>query len=451
MSAARQLYCQQLRQFSDTLVQLQAPIKILDAIKWPREMEQRFLATGGSQLPAINKDFYDALPLPFAPHQVQQELKQLKQNIHKTLGKQDPLGRLLVANVEQYRQVIDMLTHRGTPTFGRLSQQLYGSAANKLHGDRHTLRQLGDRLSYIFSLPAAGHMNKQHPKTIDAAAAVDDLSQRLDRYFHSDDMRVRLSDGIVSDAAVGGDTVKINSKAMFSQADLNVYEVHEGWVHVGTTLNGRAQPHATWLSVGSPRVAAAQEGLAVLLEMLTLSSTPGRARRISDRVAAVDMAEKGADFIEVYRNFREQGLSEKDSYRVTQRVFRGGMVAGGSCFTKDISYVRGYVENVNFIRSAIASGLPELIPMLFLGKLAIEDIPTLYLAYRDGILTAPRYLPPMFEDYSGLYAWFGFASGLGNINLKGVQRHFQRQFKILPNVEPLYAGQEETEFDSTVE
>ncbi|QSX29604.1 flavohemoglobin expression-modulating QEGLA motif protein [Shewanella cyperi] len=451
MSAARQLYCQQLRQFSDTLVQLQTPIKILDAIKWPREMEQRFLATGGSQLPAIDKGFYDALPLPFAPHQVQQELKQLKQNIHKTLGKQDPLGRLLVANVEQYRQVIDMLTHRGTPTFGRLSQQLYGSADNKLHGDRHTLRQLGDRLSYIFSLPAASHMNKQHPKNLDAATAVTDLSQRLGRYFHSDEMRVRLSDGIVSDAAVGGDTVKINSKAMFSQADLNVYEVHEGWVHVGTTLNGRAQPHATWLSVGSPRVAAAQEGLAVLLEMLTLSSTPGRARRISDRVTAVDMAEKGADFIEVFRYFREQDLSEKDSYRVTQRVFRGGMVAGGSCFTKDISYVRGYVENVNFIRSAIASGLPELIPMLFLGKLAIEDIPTLYLAYRDGILTAPRYLPPMFEDYSGLYAWFGFASGLGNINLKGVQRHFQRQFRILPNVEPLYAGQEETEFDSTVE
>lgn len=133
---------------------------------------------------------------------------------------------------------------------------------------------------------------------------------------------------------------------------------------------------------------------------------------------------------------------------MTQRVFRGGMVAGGSCFTKDISYVRGYVENVNFIRSAIASGIPELIPMLFLGKLAIEDIPTLYLAYREGILAGPRYLPPMFDDYSGLYAWFGFATGLGNINLKGVQRHFQRQFRIIPNVEPMFPSVEDTEFDA---
>ncbi|WP_372873061.1 flavohemoglobin expression-modulating QEGLA motif protein [Shewanella sp.] len=451
MNDAQSRYCEHLKRFSDRLIALQAPIKILDAIKWPRELEQTFFDNNANKLPQVDKTFYDNLSLPFDAHSTQKELKSLKQEIQHTLGKEDSLGKLLVANVDQYRLVIDMLGHRGTPHFGKLSKTLYGSASNKLHGDRHTLRQLGDRLSYIFSLPAAAHMNKQHPKEIDAASAVDHLGSRLSKYFHSDEMRVKLSDGIVSDAAVGGDTVKINSKAMFSKADLNVYEVHEGWVHVGTTLNGRAQPHATWLSVGSPRVAAAQEGLAVLMEMLTLSSTPGRARRISDRVAAVDMAENGADFIEVYRYFRDQNLSKKDSYRVTQRVFRGGMVAGGSCFTKDISYVRGYVENVNFIRSAIASGIPELIPMLFLGKLAIEDIPALYLAYREGILAGPRYLPPMFDDYSGLYAWFGFASGLGNINLKGVQRHFQRQFRILPNVEPMFPSVEETEFDAPAE
>jgi hypothetical protein len=123
-------------------------------------------------------------------------------------------------------------------------------------------------------------------------------------------------------------------------------------------------------------------------------------------------------------------------------------VAGGSFFTKDISYVRGYVENINFIRSAIMSGLPELIPMLFLGKLAIEDIPVLYEAYLDGNISAPKYLPPMFEDISGLYAWFGFASGLGNIDLKGVQRHFARQFRSVPVLEPDSDLFEDVEFDS---
>ena len=448
MSDALARYQQDIRRFSDELIRIQAPIKILDTIKWPREIEDKFLAKQTKVLPEISTDFYDSIPLSFNTDKTQQDLKGLRSAIEKGLGKKDKLGKILIANVDQYRIVIDMLNNRGKPMFGKLSQELYGSASHKLHGDRHTLRQLGDRLSHIFSLPAARHMSKQHPKIITAPEAVNQLSQRLVNYFHDDKIYVKLSDGIVSDAAVGGDTVKINTRAMFSESDMNVYEVHEGWVHVGTTLNGRAQPHATWLSVGSPRVTASQEGLAVLMEMLTLSSNPGRARRISDRVSAVDMAEQGADFIEVYRYFRNLHLSSKDSYRVTQRVFRGGMVQGGSFFTKDISYVRGYVENINFIRSAISTGLPELIPMLFLGKLAIEDIPDLYQAYQEGVIAGPKYLPPMFADISGLYAWFGFASGIGNIDLKGVQRHFARSFDKVTIKTPEADLFDDSEFDN---
>jgi uncharacterized protein (TIGR02421 family) len=450
MSDSLLRYQQDIRRFSDELIRIQAPIKILDSIKWPKQIEDDFLAKQTKVLPNVSNDFYQSIPLSFNAAQTQTDLQGLKSAIERGLGKRDKLGKILLANIDQYRIVIDMLHNRGNPTFGKLSQELYGSASHKLHGDRHTLRQLGDRLSHIFSLPAARHMSNRHPKIITAPEAVNVLSDRLVKYFHNDEIHVKLSDGIASDAAVGGDTVKLNTSAMFSESDLNVYEVHEGWVHVGTTLNGRAQPHATWLSVGSPRVTASQEGLAVLMEMLTLSSNPGRARRISDRVSAVDMAEQGADFIEVYRYFRNLNLSSKDSYRVTQRVFRGGMVAGGSFFTKDISYVRGYVENINFIRSAISTGLPELIPMLFLGKLAIEDIPVLYQAYQEGIIAKPKYLPPMFEDISGLYAWFGFASGIGNIDLKGVQRHFARQFK---HVAPSLAVDlfEDSEFDNNFE
>jgi len=90
------------------------------------------------------------------------------------------------------------------------------------------------------------------------------------------------------------------------------------------------------------------------------------------------MAEQGADFLQVYTYFREKGLSKNDGYVVTQRTFRGGNVKGGACFTKDLSYVRGFVETVNFIKSTILSGVPELLPMLFVGKVILEDIPVLY-------------------------------------------------------------------------
>ena len=445
MTTASEQYRDNIRQLSDALITIQKPIQILDAIKWPREVETSFLANP-TALPPLHEDYYQNTPLPFDHAALKLDLYDLRSAIEKKVGKRDRLGQILFDTTEQYLLVLDMLEQRGKSAFGEFSKRLYGSSLDKLHGDRHSLIELGGRLSHLFSLPAARLCAQQHPKIHSAQATVDALSARLNNYFHSDDIRVRLNDGIMSDAAVGGDTIKINSAATFSDADINIYEVHEGWVHVGTTLNGRAQTCASWLSVGSPRVAATQEGLAVLMEMLTLSSTPGRARRISDRITAVNMAENGADFMEIYRHFVDQDLTPKDAYRITQRIFRGGVVSGGSYFTKDISYVRGYVENVNFIRAAIMAGRPQLIPMLFVGKLAIEDIPTLFQACQEGIIQPPTYLPPMFADYSGLYAWFGFASGLADIDLKGVQRYFQHLFQELPAAANPPAV-EETELD----
>ncbi len=141
--------------------------------------------------------------------------------------------------------------------------------------------------------------------------------------------------------------------------------------------------------------------LAVLIETLTFSSFPGRAKRISDRVIAINMAEQGADFIETYNYFRDNDLSENESYVIAQRTFRGGNVKGGACFTKDLSYVRGFVETVNFIKSSILADAPELIPMLFIGKVTLEDIPVLYEYMLEGLITPPRYLPSMFQDLNG--------------------------------------------------
>jgi uncharacterized protein (TIGR02421 family) len=424
-------YQQQVRELSDRLISLQKPIRILDSIKWSSDIERDFFAQKATGLPRLAKDHYERQTLGFVPSQLRDDFKELRTQLSRTLGPQDGLGRILGATVDQYLLVIDLLESRGTPLFGQLSRELYGSASDKLRGDRKTLRQLGERFCRVFSLPAAIKVSQPHAKTISAENAVTSLQRRLDQYFDEGDMRVILSDGIVSDAAAGGDYIKINKEADFSERDLQILAAHEGWVHVGTTLNGRRQPHATWLSVGSPRVTACQEGLAVLMEILTFSSHPQRALKVSDRVVAVDMAECGADFLEVYRYFVERGRSERDSFKITQRVFRGGTLEGGSVFTKDISYLRGLVENVNFLRSAINSGVPEIVPLLFVGKLALDDLPLLHEHYLEGTIVGPHYVPAIFQDMGGLYSWFGFSSGLADINMTRVQKHFEKLFAVM--------------------
>ena len=424
-------YREQLKALSDELLALQKPILVLDSIKWPYQIKLDFLAAGGRQLPAIGDDYYQKLPLSFNATSTQAALKDLQQRIRSKLGANDPLGLILQQTAEQYQLVVDMLQQRGTPGFMHSSQALYGSGSDHLRGDKKTLIELGERLCHIFSLPAAHKLNVAYPKTIAAADAVNQLRDKLQPYFPLGSIKVALSDGIVSDASAGGDTLKINSQAMFSSLDLQVLEVHEGWVHLGTTLNGRNQPWATWLSVGSPRITAIQEGLAVLIETLTFSSFPNRARRISDRVVAIDMAERGADFMEVYRHFLDKGLGESDAYTIAQRTLRGGMVGGGSCFTKDLSYIRGFVETVNFIKTAILSDVPQILPFLFSGKVTLDDIPVLYQYHQEGVIAAPQFLPPMFRDLNGLYVWFGFASGLSLIDLDAIQQHFDELFVAL--------------------
>ena len=352
----------------------------------------------------------------------------MRQRIRSILGKNDGLGNILAESVGLYERVIEMLMARGTKAFASHSKALYGSAFDHLRGDRRTLNELGQQLSSIFTLPAAARLSHDYPQDYSAEDAVQRLSDALNGYFGRDKVKVILSDGIVSDAAAGSDYIKLNDSKRFSAQELRVFEVHEGWVHVGTTLKGKHQPWATWLAVGSPRVTASQEGLAVLLETLTFSSFPQRARKISERVQAVSMAEQGADFRQIFDHFVAQGLPREDSYQLTQRVFRGGDPRGGSYFTKDISYVRGIVENINFIRSAILSDVPQVIPLLFVGKVTLDDIPILYEHMLEGTVVAPRYLPPMFADINGLYVWFGFSSSLGLVDLGRMQRHFEKLF-----------------------
>lgn len=422
-------YAQALKALSDELIAIQKPILILDAIKWPQAIEQDFFAKGATALPTIPPDYYDGFPLSFDPKQIRNQLANLKAKITTQLGGQDPLGAILQETIEQYELVVELVSQRGKPGFQKASQQLYGSARDHLRGDKMTLIEMGQRLCHIFSLPAAKHLAAAYPKNIPADEAVRQLQRRLLPYFADSAFTVKETDGIVSDASAGGDCIKVNTHAAFSSLDLQVLEVHEGWVHVGTTLNGRNQPWASWLSVGSPRITAPQEGLAVLIETLTFSSFPARARRISDRVVAIDLAENGADFMEVYRYFIDQGLPPKDCYKIAQRVFRGGDIRGGSCFTKDLSYVKGFVETVNFIRSAILSDRPEVLPLMFVGKVALDDVPVLYHYQQEGLIAAPKYLPPMFKDLNGLYVWFGFSSGMSVLDVARVQDHFQALFR----------------------
>ena len=413
-----------VRRLSDRLVEAQRPIRILDACKWEDDVERAFFASGCRELPSVTRDYYDSRPPKFELATKRQEFYDLERDIRRELGTMNSCGQLMLRASKEYRSVLDLIEHRGTPAFSAISQGLYGSTFDRFHAGDPTLGDLGRSMAAILSRLLTDPEVQDAEKDHDSAAAVAFLSERMDAYFGPGVVTVKLSDGVVADAAAGADYIKVREDARFSRRDLEVLEVHEGWVHIGTTLNGQTQPVATFLGKGTPSCTVTQEGLAIVQEIFTFKSKPSRAKRLTDRIEAIRMAEEGADFLEVFRALLESGTSERDAYQTTQRAFRGSLPSGCGPFTKDVSYSKGFILIYNFIRLAVREGKASRIPLLFLGKLRLEDLGTLHELFEEGLLAAPRYLPPPYTDLRGLSAWMAYSNFLNSINLERAREDY---------------------------
>lgn len=417
-------YLAAVRQLSDRIVEAQKPIRILDAVKWNLDIKQTFFASQFRAQPPVDRDYYlQHCPLGFDPHAKRREFHDIERDIHRQLGQLSPVTGMMRRVCREYQMVVRMLEARGTDEFGDLSQELYGSASDVFHAGDPTVAELGTSMEQtLVNLLKHGSMAEE-AKTIDAETAVTELNARMGRVFPNDGIRVMISDGITADAAAGTDYIKIRKGALLNHNDLDVLEAHEGWVHLGTTLNGMAQPYCSFLGKGQPSSTVTQEGLAVLTEIITLRSTPARLYKLINRVRAVTLAEEGADFLQVFNYLRDKELSEEDSYTIASRVFRGS-TATGKPFTKDISYMKGFVQTFNFMRLAVAQGKLDKLPLLFVGKIQLEDLTTIDQLMQEGIVLPPRFVPPHFADLKGLAAWLSFSRFIAALNFQQLESDY---------------------------
>jgi uncharacterized protein (TIGR02421 family) len=427
-------YKEVLAQLASRVVEAQKPIRVLQALRWEDDVEEQFLRGKSREMPKIDAAYYARADLGFDPKAKVEEFETIARDLDRELGESDAIGHILMTTALEYRDVVRMLSARGTPAFYAWSRKLYGSPKDKFPDGRSTVRDLGQLLYGILTNVDewSGTLRTPSPtyaRTIDAQDASRLLGERLSAYFGDEHVYVEADEGILADAAAGSDYVKVRAGAKFSPRDIDILEVHEGWVHVATSLNGQAQPVAKWLAKGPPRTTAVQEGLAALLEIFTFRTYPRRARRLNDRVLAVDKAEDGANFVDVFEWFRTEGYEEDECFHNTRRVFRGGVIEGGAPFTKDACYCKGVVLNYAFIRSAIQHDRVDLVPFLFVGKVAHEDVPVLARRVADGVVKPPKYLPPMFRDMNGLAIfWMAYSTFFSSLGGDAIAEHYARLF-----------------------
>lgn len=431
-------YEQAIRELSDRIVEAQKPIRILNALKWDNHVKEYFFKHKFKKLPPVDASYYQRNSLSFDPNKKNEEFYAIELDIRRKLGQFSGIGGIMRRMCREYREVIRMLVARGTPEFTKISQDLYGSSNDVFYAGAPTLTDLAVQVSETLARIKRNEIEPAEVKQYSSHDAVKILSKKLRHYFdgantthhrHPYKVKIVLSDTIMSDAAAGADTIRIRSKSMFSERDLKIFEVHEGWVHIGTTLNGLAQPVCTFLSKGPPSSTVNQEGLAIIMEIFTFSSYPSRVQRLTDRVTAIQMTEEGADFIDVFNFFRDQGQNEQDSYSSARRVFRGSTPKDGP-FTKDLAYSKGFILIYNYIRIAIQKGLQEYIPLLFLGKTSLEDLRIFADLMEGGVIIPPIYLPPQFKDLSALCAWMSYSIFLNKLSLE----HLATDYKMFLHI-----------------
>lgn len=415
-----------IQDLSKRLVEAQRSIRILDSIKWDDSVRQDFFQNKAQRQPKVDSDYYKARPLPFNLDNKLDEFRLIMRDAQNQLGQYSPVTRLIRRQCDEYCRATEMLDARGTPAFSELAKELYGSPDDAFYSGGPRLSELGTVLFDVLTALDVKLQSEADLKLYTPQEAQRLLQERLSPFFnqHPGKITVMVSDDMVADASAGADNIKLSQHAMFSERDIKYLEVHEGWVHVGTTLNGAMQPYCSFLSKGSPSCSVIQEGLAVITEIVTFSSYPGRIRKITNRVIALDKVREGATFLDVYRYFIDCGLNEEDSYNQTVRVFRGSTPTGGA-FTKDLSYAKGFLLLYNFIRFAISQHQVDVIPLLFTGKLILDDLPLLRDLQERNLLSPPIYLPPPFKDMAALSAWMSFSLFLNKFDLHEMQKNFR--------------------------
>lgn len=420
-------YQQIINELSEQIVQAQKPIRILDAIKWDNDVQQYFFKNKCKKLPPVNPEYYQIHnPLTFDPIQKIQEFHEIERSIRRTLGQYSGVGSIMQRMCREYSRVVALLMARGTKQFTEISQELYGSSEDAFHVGAPTLNDLASLVSSTLANIKEQVTTEADDKTFSSEETVAILAEKLEKYFvdKNHNVRVELSDGIIADAAAGAERIKIHTGLKFSAREIRIFEIHEGWVHLGTTLNGMSQPVCTFLSKGPPSSTITQEGLAIITEVFTFSSYPGRVKRLTNRITAVNMAEEGANFLDVFHFYREQGLSEISSYQSASRVFRGSTPDGGP-FTKDLSYSKGFILIYNYIRLAVQRGLVSQIPLLFVGKTTLEDIHIISDLVDEKIINPPLYVPPQFKDLAALSAWMCYSLFLNKLDLQRLATDFK--------------------------
>lgn len=310
-----------------------------------------------------HKNFIDCLEDVSVPFPVNIKEKRLAMDVFlNQLAKADitfQLKRIFTQRIQDYHVLLSMMENFDNVFFYEHCVKLYGSS--------HKLAKNNAFLYFLEQIPKYCMPDKGGEK-FKGTEAMSYLRHKMLETFDARDFEVKASSSLLSDSSAGRKTLKLNSHKEYTSGQLDIFLVHEGWVHLGTSLNGAAQEDNPWLSTWAPRTTFLQEGLAIIVELITGHMTLERWNKVVLRHLATSMAERGSSITDVYAYLRHHDIEDLDAFKLALRVFRGVPLEGGMAFTKELLYLHGMIEllyHMHFFKADLKT--------LWVGKISFEE------------------------------------------------------------------------------
>lgn len=398
-----------LRRISDAIVHAQKPIRVLRSINWDPLVHERFFKHGARELPRP-----EYLPLGF---DVSAKVRELRA-VRRTIRGKNPVEELLRRKCDEFILVVQMLAARGTRRFYELSRRIYGDPRDRFPD--HNVDNLG-----IARMWASRPRARDEEPSLSAEQAAARLAEICNPLLGGH-LKVLVRSRLTANAAAGSTRITLKKGAHFTPRQVEALAQHEGLWHVLTSLNGYRQPVLPVLGVGLPRHTESQEGGGIVSEYITGHITDERYIELGERTIAIDMAARGADFLEVYRYLLARFPPERAAL-MSERVFRGGVVEGGAPFTKDAAYQRGYCRTFNFLRAALEQRDVDLVRAFLSGKMAVDDAELVRDLIDEGICVGPVFLPEWFIDIDRLNAICTHSVTMNRFSLPSVARYYAKR------------------------
>lgn len=399
---------------SDHLYEASKSIRILRNISWPLDVRETFFQQGAQVLPEVT---YPTIDISETLEKIELARRQIPKGFQfENWGKG-------IAQILEDSAL--MLSNLGKKDFHKYSQKLYGCPSDPLPDKANTPLDLANYFEEMYLNIEKLDLGAISQAEYDAKAMQTKILAEVTQMFGEDTPEVIIDEEVSSKVIAGRRRIRIRKDAIFSDMDLNQLVHHEAFVHVATSLNGYNQPHLKILAASHPGTTKTQEGLAVFAEYITGHLDLDRLRRLSDRVLAIQMAIDGADFIDLYRFYLQKTDRKEEAFENARRVCRGGVMTGGAPFTKDIVYLDGFLNVHNFLRTVVSDGRADLLPLLFVGKLNIEDLGEMIHFKKMGILSEPKYVPPWIKDIRFLLTYLAYSSFHNRVNLEDMREHYR--------------------------